>query len=1382
MANSAIPVILRVMAERDPGLANLLTAIERELEQMAQSAQRAGVSMRGMDGGLDKASASALQVSRAVKAVDQAADSAKSSVAGVGAAGKEAFAGVAAGAEKAADATQKAEKASAGLLAGLKRVGMQTAGLAAMGNTPGASGVMLSRKVQSPTIPAPTGTKLDQGVSLLNRALEDAEEKYDKTSRRAVEFGQQSGMALLAAGAGVAALAGYAVRAAGEFEQLRAKLETVQHSAVKAGETFEFARELAAKTPFDVRGVVAAAVQLEVYGQRAQDVLPAVADLAAGMGRGIEETSLTVGKAASGSLEGFESLRNEYGISSAKLAQYGAVLTATGGISVATAADLDEARTALLRIIQTNFGGAVERQSKTFQGAMSNAGDSLQNLAAAWGAELIPAVTTGARAFSAVVDTMGAIPGPLRAVGAGATVAGAGVLLLGGGAILATTGLVAMNAQLAAAAPSIAAAGVAARVTSGLLTGMETAATRAGKAMMWMVTTPWGLALTAAAVVAGAGTMAINAYADAQIKAGNAITEESHSIQSTIQDWRRYKDVIEQATGAKLEFNRTPAQTAGDIAEALKGAEPSKVIGSLQASGTDMATLKAELAVLEQVAQTKKKALTDAREAEVQARELLTNAPGSAVRDAAPAAIAAAEAQQKAFEGSLAITLKAIASGRQLLGIWEGFEPPLLRAVEAVKPLENYLKFADKAKDVRTMTAALGETEKVLKNLQAAAADQKLPAYDKVALQARLLVPGISEGDKAMVEAILTLMDEVQDRSQKINEANKKSHDERIKLSDEEFARAQAGRDEDLNATLAHLRQKLAAVRGNAAEETAVLNQIRQAEKSSHEKNLTAYKSGLQRQLQAAMDAADRLASSGEGTSAQVAEGYRGVMQVLADWERAHKRLLDQVPELRKAYADLRKGASEKVQGADDKAQADKLGDLRQGIQDSLAAARNPEQKLEETRSGIDLYQRILRTDKELQKSVEDRKKVQRELNDLRRSEVDLVRQVADRERQSAQQTESLRAQVMDQEIAGLEARKAAGQDVDGKIIVGLKARQAAENAIDKEIAAKRLERYNEAVRLLEMERDAEIAAAEGSVKQIEDIQERSRLKRRMLDEQERQRALSDLDAAVKAVKDAEKAKQDARNAEVNTRKGFDADRPGGQNSPLMSIAETFSYGAGANGGTSIGSRNKSTMLGSQGRAKDSEPAKSETALAAAVDAARKRVEALTPPIDLLGASATTTSGKMDSLATAATSAAAALSAVKGGGGGGGGSDESALPPAPEGTTTDGRRSYAPGTGPAGAKPYPATGGYPTGGTQTGYPGLSSALRMPTPTEMGAISPRVLTQAPVSNVSTTRNETRNTINVTSSPVDPDERALAVAAERVAQKRSARKRLLVGPWR
>lgn len=217
-----------------------------------------------------------------------------------------------------------------------------------------------------------------------------------------------------AATIGLFSLGASVVHTAGEFQQLEAKLQSVSKTSEQASANFQNAVKIAAASPFDVKGVVAATVSLEAFGQRSQQLLPLVGNLSAAFGKSIQEGALTLGKAFSGSLEGFESLRNTYGISTLELGKFGAVMAKTGAVSVATATDLSKARQALTQIIQTRYGDAMERQSKTLFGAFSNAQDAVDRLFNALGKDLIPLITFGTRTVTGFIEAFEGMPAPLR--------------------------------------------------------------------------------------------------------------------------------------------------------------------------------------------------------------------------------------------------------------------------------------------------------------------------------------------------------------------------------------------------------------------------------------------------------------------------------------------------------------------------------------------------------------------------------------------------------------------------------------------------------------------------------------------------------------------------------------------------------------------------------------------------------------------------------------------------------------------------------------------------------------------------------------------------------------------------------------------------------
>lgn len=267
---------------------------------------------------------------------------------------------------------------------------------------------------------------------------------------------------------GLLALGTSVLQQAGSFEQLKAQLFSVSANAEEAGRSFQTAANVAANSPFDVKGVVSATVSLQAFKQKAGEVLPLAGNLAAAFGKPIEEGAAVLGKAFSGSTEGLESLRNTFGISTLDINRFGGVLSDAGGISMKTAGDLAKAKNAITQLIQTRFGDAMARQANTLFGAFSNLGDAVQRAAAAFGTTLIPLATTVTRGITAMVESFEALPAPLQSVvayGALAATAFAGVST----AVLGLLGLVGN------ALPSLLAFGRA-------LGGLGTSAATAGQA------------------------------------------------------------------------------------------------------------------------------------------------------------------------------------------------------------------------------------------------------------------------------------------------------------------------------------------------------------------------------------------------------------------------------------------------------------------------------------------------------------------------------------------------------------------------------------------------------------------------------------------------------------------------------------------------------------------------------------------------------------------------------------------------------------------------------------------------------------------------------------------------------------------------------------
>jgi hypothetical protein len=372
-----------------------------------------------------------------------------------------------------------------------------------------------------------------QHLQRLNGAFASIRPAMDALESKGGEVAQGFGQASLAFGSaatGLALLGGSILKTAGEFELLRGKLNAVLGDSEKAAASFDRAVAKAAQTPFDVAGVVKATISLETFGVSAEENLDRVLNLGAAFGD-LDNATLAFAKAASGSLEGFESLRNTYSISTAVLKQYGGAVDEQGQVMARTTKQIAQNREALQRIIDLKFSGAVEAQSKTLVGAFSNLQDSVKNVAAGFGNTLVPAATTVAKTLSSALDVVnnlstgmkttlvvaGVATTGLLGMAAAATAVVAGLGLLAASVSSIVTGVEAMNLAVLAASARFPAARAAVDAFGAALVRNAAAArilaTAQIPATLGTITTAFGVAGSAAigfgnAVIVGVGTAA----------------------------------------------------------------------------------------------------------------------------------------------------------------------------------------------------------------------------------------------------------------------------------------------------------------------------------------------------------------------------------------------------------------------------------------------------------------------------------------------------------------------------------------------------------------------------------------------------------------------------------------------------------------------------------------------------------------------------------------------------------------------------------------------------------------------------------------------------------------------------------------------------------
>ena len=166
-----------------------------------------------------------------------------------------------------------------------------------------------------------------------------------------------------------------AIEGAGNIEQYRNTLETVLKDSDMARKKLAWASRFANKTPFETEEVVGGMTKLQSYGIEGDRILKTtnrtylemIGDMASGMGKSFDQAIEAVADARTGELERLK----EFGITKNMIAEFGKskgleIFNNKGQIQ-----DLELFNKTLFEMMDSRFGGAMEKQAKTFRGGLS---------------------------------------------------------------------------------------------------------------------------------------------------------------------------------------------------------------------------------------------------------------------------------------------------------------------------------------------------------------------------------------------------------------------------------------------------------------------------------------------------------------------------------------------------------------------------------------------------------------------------------------------------------------------------------------------------------------------------------------------------------------------------------------------------------------------------------------------------------------------------------------------------------------------------------------------------------------------------------------------------------------------------------------------------
>ncbi|MHC9544621.1 MAG: hypothetical protein AB9903_34320 [Vulcanimicrobiota bacterium] len=998
--------------------------------------------------------------------------------------------------------------------------------------------------------------QLDPSVG---NATKEAQEKFgsalgkieDLSSRAVIGFG------LAAAGFGL--IGKQAVANAMQMEVYQAKLETVLKSSAVAAETLKSAIDFAASTPFDVAGIVDATVQLEVYGAKSKEVLPLVGNLAAGMGKSIEETALALGKAWSGSLEGFESMRNTFGITIAKLKEYGATVDKQGQLQVKTNADLDKAREALKKIIELNFGNAMERQMNTLTGSWSNFKDTITKLSTEVGQSLVPSIMSMTKSVTGAIDAVNKMDPVVKKALAWSGVITAGVIAVGGtlGALARTipgaikgwellngvsmlyiqnamTGqkaLVAYNATLAGTSPVLA-----------LLTTSLRTATAAALAF---AATPIGVgvvALLAAGAIYTVITGALDKYIEKQKKLDEQLTQQSRSFQQAASSWHRFRDTVISLAGpmsALTNETRNAHQSIKNTVEDLSKLTSREIVLKYKAEGKTPESMKQELGKIKEdsaklqsdlqavdglLQKIKDKGFnnSDTVDNTAEERKKIVEIFGKEF-------VTLEEVTKKAEELNIQFknTISLRAGLNYVLDVFNGYNDVFDNISKKAEQLKDFFDYSDKIGTMEALALKLKTVKDLIAEMQAGL---KKEGFDVSPIGLLKEMKTASDADKPALNKLAGLYAEQEQTTKKIESLRKKEKTDAITAKEEEFSKRKQLNDLTTADEIAHTEQLLAIAKGNAELEAKYTQELAVLKRKQRKEDREDRLRNFEEEITADRNYISTMLSLGKMTETEATASWNRIGQKVQGFK-------NQNPDLLKDPA-----AKKKIDQAENEAQLGSAhaaksereayyNDLQQQTTDFLESTKIANEN--NTQAEINALQTALKwwEDATAQKRVIEDKgnaeilKIRRDLTSaskkLIQEEIDLKKNVINAFK-TAQSSE----------IDDLVNRQKTGEDVQGKLA------QAIRSRLEMELTS------------LEIETNEKVKAAQDVEGAKDLILKEAMLKRQAIYKQE-------ADYTKSLIKDIQGTSSNTREDQLKAvKQKYDSSRTGGAASPIQSLEE----------------------------------------------------------------------------------------------------------------------------------------------------------------------------------------------------------------------------------
>lgn len=968
----------------------------------------------------------------------------------------------------------------------------------------------------------------------VNQVLDETQKGFQNIAGGIAELGRNATAVSGVATAALGAMLGGALRVAGEFEQLQAKLTAVLGDATRAHAAFDNAVKAAATSPFDVKSMVTATVTLEAFGQSSTRLLPLVANLAAAMGKRVEDVGQIIGKAFSGNLEGLESLRNTLNVSNRDLAKFGAVLTKTGSISVSSSVDLEKFQKALEALVKTKFGTATEEQSKTLFGALSNLADAGQRLAASFGKELIPLFTSLARAITSFAEGFEKLPEGLRsaiAIGAvlGTTFLGVSTVILGlGTAFVSAAGYAVTFAAalggIGATAGGLAAAGAAAGAAAPALAGAAGTASAAAAGFAALggvladVSALGGFLLTAfGALVGSVGSLALVGVAAAvairnmeqdAIRTAQGVKQMSTAMVESRQNFRDFADSVEKATGVTPGFvagAKNSADLMVKLAAAMKNVPALELSKNLTAMGLgfDELSKKIDLTATKLEGQ---RAILSALAAVL--RQLEGGEGATAEQQSTVDAILGKDAAGKVDDVAAAVktylvafknTSEAQQGQKKLQDSLRDTANTLTQATKSAQQFRQYLQIAGDAANIETLTDLIGQAKDRLGSVSADYAKVSGQAATQANLRKSLLSTDANE--VALATQIIGLQkDELaleKDKAAQVKAGIKAKIDavEEANRHEEAIGKQNLALERD------RLKELLKDATIQGGERVKIEEEVHKKETEIFKKRVEAAKTSFENITDGNKDSLEKLRGTGEATAAQVVNALEGVIARTKAWGQANEALINKAPELRKAFTSTLQGLQKELDGARRGVGTEKVDAAFSQSKELFTGATTAAEKLQATEAALDKLRALQATGQIT--ALTDKKRLQDEITRLTADEAKLQKDVTKEVQDQTRQTNQVKRQGLETNLEILKAQ----QQVEGKD------NRAKIRQVEQEILAGKIQAIQE-------EAAKELEAAAGNAEAIEQINKRTELK---ITEVKNQEILKRLDAQRQFTADVQK-------------------------------------------------------------------------------------------------------------------------------------------------------------------------------------------------------------------------------------------------------------------